>query len=384
MCVNMLSLFSLMCMMGGTFGWASSTPSDLSSARSVWNTFQAKCCSGFDDILLPVATQYSSCEAFDLATDYSHLHGVSTDENRINNSIRILFLTTAKELFQQVERSNVNEYAGLCQNDGVVSVLWGVGLQGFNALESIDENVNRWFQDPIFDAIHASHNFYRAVSSAQHGKNGMDLLQDPFSFASTSLLSRATEFASIRSKPVIILSLNELLEKELEELYVSRPHIIYLQYEQHLGASNGGEGGGVFNNCGEPDQGCPLNHDLQEYLHTNQHTLLVHKPHCVSAELMTALQSRGVGNNRSNSGQEAIQDTSSNSNSTGSISRGSDAAGHPYSYKYQALLFGAILYVYYPLRTTSKQPCSHVYETHLVIQRVCPCKAYILILCVFI
>lgn len=345
-------------------GFSSPNSDIMMRARSVWNKFQSKCCSGFDDIDDIDSTQHhSTCAAFDLQTDYSHIYGVSDRENT-NNTIRILFLTSSVELFQQIDRNNVNMYAGLCQNEGVVSELWGIGLQGFNALESINENINRWFQDPNFDAIHVSHFFYRAMSSALHGSEGVNLLENPFETSSATVTSRASEFPSIITKPVIILTIHELLDAEFEELSVFRPDIVYLHYEQHLGADSGGaEGGGVFNSCGEPDQGCPLNPRLQEYLRSNSHTLLVHQPHCVSADVLQAVE-RGLSNSntdfgiRNRSSLSTVEEEQDIAVDDSISSESNENVLHPY--KHQALLFGTILFVYYPLRTTSKQPCCTV------------------------
>jgi hypothetical protein len=212
----------------------------MEQARSVWKLFQDKCCRGFDDIEDSDLMHSSTCAALDLDTDYSHLKGVSVSSRKNSESVRILYLMTSAEIFEAVERSNVNEYAGMCQNDAVDSVMWGIGFQGFNPLESLDENIRRWFTDTHFDVIHSSHLFYRAVSSALHGVGGINLMDNAFEFSSTSLTSRASELEPLRTSSMITIAFNELGDREIEDIYVLRPDVLFIAYEQQLGAGGGG------------------------------------------------------------------------------------------------------------------------------------------------
>jgi hypothetical protein len=200
-----------------------------------------------------------------------------------------------------------------------------------------------------------------------HGTQGVDLVANPFVISNISVNSRALELELMQSKPVITISLNELGDREIMDLKGMHTDIIYISYEQHLGAERGAasndkkeEGNsGVYNSCGHTDQGCPLNPHLQEYLHSHSHTLLVHKPHCVSADVLAVVKTRALRNSRGQEVEVGSPRDESEPNSCLADDSGSDCVQGSEvdvtrAYEHPALLFGTILYVYYPLRSISE------------------------------
>ena len=316
-------------------------------AREVWKSLQYDVCNGFDDVTdVKMREKHAlSCVSYGLDNDFTRMFNISN--NKKSNKMRILYLTTINELFLSIERDFVNEYTSVCQSEGVESEMWGIGFQGFNVLESVDDNVNRWFVDNTFDVVHVSYHFYRAMSYIMHNTNGVDLNNDPFMRSNSSLLSRSTELVSIGTDPVLSINLDELGDRDIEDISVLRPHVIGIRYEQHLGVGYRAAGlraegkKNVYNKCGEPDpEDCPMNPKLQEYLRHNFHTLLLHKPHCINSKVIKAF--RKTKNWR-------IEDDVESDVRSGGVD-----LNHEFSH--QALLFGSILHVYYPLRTTCKYP----------------------------
>jgi len=228
---------------------------------------------------------------------------------------RVLYLTTVQALFTITDRWSFHLFLALASRKDFNVLLWGVGLPGFNANETLSENVIRWFVAPSIDIIVSTWNFHRChlgiepwknwklatsyltlLNSHRYKRHGHWKAAAEASSRLAALPRRATEFNVMSNSssrditpllpgdPIIVYFVHEIEQAEQQDLAELRPHLLLVQYEQQLGVQSFQ----AVDLCGGTrDKGhCPASPVLDDYLREHpRRALAAYVPHAIHAPL---------------------------------------------------------------------------------------------------
>ena len=278
------------------------------NAERDWGEFQKFARTHEDERSLEAGR--ASCARLGLDAPYQHLRAVDKSRKNPAGSKRLLYLTTLQALFFMTDRWNFHMYLGLAARPRqYTTILWGVGMPGFNVNETLGDNIERWFQDPDMDVVVTTWNFHRTYVGVETWRDWKfstmyaDLSKGPHrhrhrlkekldDVSQLQKQRRALEFhrytaASktveplLPGAPIVVVFVNEIEPKDERDISEIRPHIIFAQVEQQLGALRQVD---VCGNERNESGSCDMHPVLKSYLAASPaHALFAHMPQGIHA-----------------------------------------------------------------------------------------------------